>query len=82
MSMNMTASPIGVAMPAAASAKREGFLSRLYKAMISGRELQAQRVVRRYLANMSDAQLTDLGFTAEEIRRTRAAPQLPMSYWI
>ena len=82
MSMNMTASPIGVAMPAAASAKGEGFLSRIFKAMIAGREIQAQRVVRRYLANMSDAQLTDLGFTADEIRRTREAPQLPMSYWI
>lgn len=81
MSMNTTVAPhVGATISRDETVKGESFLSRLYKAIIAGREIQAQRVVRHYLANLSDAQLADLGFTAEEIRRTRT-PSLPVSYW-
>lgn len=63
------------------SVQSESLFSRFYKAIVTGRMLQAERIVSRHLANLSDAQLKDLGFTSDEIVQTRKASKLPVSYW-
>ncbi|MFZ4808268.1 MAG: DUF1127 domain-containing protein [Hyphomicrobiaceae bacterium] len=80
MSIQSTMAPhIGVATGSVREG--DGFFTRLYKAMIAGRQARAQRMVNTYLANLSDTQLNDLGFTADEIKHTRKAAGLPVSYW-
>jgi len=80
MSIQSTMTPhIGVqSVPAR---EGDGFFTRIFKAMMAGREIRAQRMINRYLANLSDTQLNDLGFTADEIKHTRKAAGLPVSYW-
>jgi len=80
MSIQSTMAPhIGVSSGPARES--EGFFARLFKAIIAGRQQRAQRMVDAYLANLSDKQLNDLGFTADEIKHTRKSVGLPVSYW-
>jgi hypothetical protein len=59
----------------------DGIFTSLWKGLIRARESQARRVVSRYLANLSDQQLQDLGFDAGQIAATRRTSKIPASYW-
>lgn len=65
-----------------AEPRRDSFLTRLVKAMTAAREAQARRYVASHLAVMSDERLSDIGFTADEIKAVRAEGQIPASYWL
>ena len=80
MSIQSSVTPLGGVgyLPARAG---DGIFSRFWKALARGRELQAQRIVARHLSTLSDQQLQDLGFTADEIASTRRMSKVPASYW-
>ena len=59
------------------SAPRKSF----YQRLLDSRMKQAQARLRAVFAHMSDEQLADLGFTADQIRDTRARGSLPSGYW-
>jgi uncharacterized protein YjiS (DUF1127 family) len=80
MSIQSSVAPHG-ALAGRGAREGDGLLTRVYKAIIRAREAQAQRLVQRHLSYMTDEQLNDLGFTPEEIHRTRVAGQAPVSYW-
>jgi hypothetical protein len=46
-------------------------LDRCHAGVVAGREAQAARLVRRHLAPYDDADLTRLGWTAEQIKSMR-----------
>ena len=56
---------------------RQGFFARLMEA----RERQGSARVRAVFERMSDAQLTDIGLDAAQIKHVRATGSLPASYW-
>jgi uncharacterized protein YjiS (DUF1127 family) len=79
MSIQMMAPSVGVATESVR--KGEGLISRIIASIVAAQEIRAKRVVARQLARMSDNQLQDLGFTAEEIRAARKTGGLPGTYW-
>lgn len=52
-----------------------------YQRLIDARMQQAQSRIRTIFANMSDAQLADIGFGADQIKAVRAKGTVPSSYW-
>jgi uncharacterized protein YjiS (DUF1127 family) len=79
MSIQMLAPSVGAATESVR--KGEGLFSRVIASIVAAQEVRAKRIVARQLARMSDTQLQDLGFTAEEIHATRKNGALPSSYW-
>jgi hypothetical protein len=65
------AAPALASNPTTASKLRSG-LGRFYSAWVKSREAQANRLVRRYLGQHDDAQLTRMGLTANEINGIRS----------
>lgn len=61
--------------------RKSGLFSRMLASMVAAREAQARRHVQNVLVQMSDLQLTDIGFTAEQIKAVRAEGRIPTSYW-
>ena len=83
ITMSITSAFLGSAdTMARAETRRPGLFARLIKALAAAREAQARRVVASHLATMSDDRLTDIGFTADEIKRVRAEGRIPASYWL
>lgn len=84
MTMSTTTAFLGSTAETIARAepRRPGLFARLIKAMTAAREAQARRFVASHLASMSDERLTDIGFTADEIKAVRAEGQVPASYWL
>lgn len=83
MTMSTTSAFLGSAAETVVREPRSsGIFSRLIKAMTAAREAQARRFVASHLASMSDERLTDIGFTADEIKAVRAEGQVPASYWL
>lgn len=83
MTMSTTSAFLGsTAETVVREPRSTGFFGRLIKAMTAAREAQARRVVASHLATMSDERLSDIGFTAEEIKAVRANGQVPSSYWL
>lgn len=52
-----------------------------YQRFIDARLRQGKAHASAVLARMSDAQLTELGLSAEQIREVRADGSVPMSFW-
>lgn len=52
-----------------------------YERLIEARMRQAQARLRPVFAKMSDAQLTDIGFNADQIRDVRAQGIASAHYW-
>ena len=61
----------------AKAAPRKGFFERL----IEARMRQAQARLRSVFAHISDAQLADIGFNADQIRAARAKSAASPGYW-
>jgi hypothetical protein len=70
------ASPTPVAKPAIAAAL-QSILGRFYSAMVKSRQAEADKLVRRYLGQHDDAQLTRMGCSADEIKAIRAPVAKP-----
>lgn len=79
--MSTTTATVGYgvapATTAAPSAPRKSF----YQRLLDARMKQAQARLRTVFAHMSDAQLADLGFTADQIRDVRARGAALSGYW-
>lgn len=71
-----TAAP-ATAKAAASATPRKNF----YQRFIDARLRQGKAHASAVLARMSDTQLTELGFSAEQIREVRATGSVPMSFW-
>ena len=67
----------GHATTAPAAAPRKSFFQRIVEA----RTLQGKSRVRATFARMSDSQLADIGFNADQIRHVRATGAIPASFW-
>lgn len=80
MSIQSSITPMG-AIGHAPTRTGDGFFASLFKSIVRAREAQARRVVSRYLAQMSDQQLADLGFTTDEVAAARRTAKIPVSYW-
>lgn len=52
-----------------------------YERLINARMQQAQSRIRGIFTRMSDAQLADIGLTADQIKAVRAKGTIPASYW-
>ncbi len=61
----------------AKAAPRKSFFERL----IEARMRQARARLRPVFAHMSDAQLTDIGFNADQIRDARTTGAVSTHYW-
>lgn len=72
----------GVATTEARSERRPGFFARAFERYMQARMRQGEAQVKRYLAHLSDPRLSDLGFTAEEIKVLRTEGRIPASYWV
>lgn len=59
------------------SAVKPSFFDRL----IAARTRQGESRVRSVFGRMSDGQLADIGFTADQIRQVRATGKIPAEYW-
>lgn len=57
--------------------KSGGWVQRVFDRLLAARETQAHRYLVDYLAGLSDARLTDLGYTGEQIRQIRVERRLP-----
>lgn len=53
----------------------------LYQRFIDARLRQGRAHAGAVLSRMSDDQLAELGFSAEQIREVRASGSVPMSFW-
>jgi hypothetical protein len=75
--INLTDLTDEFASPAASSppitAKLKATLANAYGALIKSRQSRADQLVRSYLGQHDDAQLTRLGFKADEIKTIRSA---------
>jgi hypothetical protein len=82
--MATTSSPMTYADPAAtttAAAPARGFFGRILDRFVQARIKHAQVQVQAYMAQLSDARLKDLGFTADETKALREKGAIPASYW-
>lgn len=59
------------------AAPRKSFYGRL----VDARMRQAQSRIRGIFGRMSDEQLADIGFSADQIRAMRAKGTVPTGYW-
>lgn len=76
--MSTTTATLGLdAAAAETSAPRKSF----YERLIDARMRQAQSRIRTIFARMTDAQLADIGFTANQIQSMRAKGCVPSGYW-
>lgn len=66
---------------AAASATESTPRKGLLQWLIKSRERQGEARVREVLARMTDTQLTDIGFSADQINQVRKTGVIPASYW-
>ncbi len=83
--MATTTSPMEYAGAAATTttttAPTRGFFGRMFDRFINARMQHAQVQVQTYLAQLSDARLKDLGFSADETKALREKGRIPASYW-
>jgi hypothetical protein len=63
------------------AAPARGVFGRMYDRIINARMHHAQVQVQAYLAQLSDARLKDLGFSADETKALREKGRIPASYW-
>jgi len=61
----------GTGALAGAGAKSAAFFRRAFQRFIEGQERRAAHVVRRYLAGLTDAHLTQLGYSPAAIKQLR-----------
>jgi hypothetical protein len=52
---------------------KPGIFHRIMQSIVAGQQRKANAIVRQYLASLSDAQLTDLGYGPVEIKAIRTA---------
>jgi hypothetical protein len=52
-----------------------------YERFIEARLRQGKAHARATLVRMSDGQLTELGFSADQIRELRATGSIPVTFW-
>lgn len=69
------ATATGTAAPA------RGFFGRMLDRFVQARMKHAQVQVGAFLAQLSDARLKDLGFTADETKALREKGRIPATYW-
>jgi hypothetical protein len=74
------ASPGPVSKPAIA-ATLHSILGRFYSAVVKSRQAEADKLVRRYLGQHDDAQLTRMGCSADEIKVIRAPISRPAAQY-
>jgi len=82
--MATTTSPMeyaGTAAPTKTAAPARGFFGRILDRVIEARIKQAEVQVQAYMAQLSDARLKDLGFSADETKALREKGAIPASYW-
>lgn len=83
--MATTTSPVDFAGSAPATttsaAPTRGIFGRFYDRLVNARMHHAQIHVQAYLAQLSDARLKDLGFSADETKAIREKGRIPASYW-
>jgi hypothetical protein len=82
--MATTTSPMeyaGTAATTTTTAPTRGFFGRMLDRAIQARVKHAQVQVQAYLAQLSDARLKDLGFTADETKALREKGAIPATYW-
>jgi hypothetical protein len=84
--MASTTSPMAYAgsaatTPTTTAAPARGFFGRMFDRFVQARMKHAQVQVGAYLAELSDARLKDLGFTADETKALRDKGRIPASYW-
>ena len=82
--MATTSSTMEYTRPAAtapAAAPARGFIGRMLDGFVQARMKHAEIQVGAYLAQLSDARLQDLGFTADETKALRDKGRIPASYW-
>ena len=70
-----TATTSKAAAPAASPRKS------FYQRFVDARLRQGKAHANAMLGRMSDTQLAELGFSAEQIREVRASGAVPMSFW-
>ncbi len=59
----------GASTVATEAAQRDGFFSRLIKAMVEAQQARAERVAFAGLAQLPESQLKEMGFSAEQITK-------------
>ena len=82
--MASTTSPMeyaGTAATTTTAAPARGFFGRMFDRFINARIKHAEVQVQMYLAQLSDARLKDLGFSADETKGLREKGRIPASYW-
>jgi hypothetical protein len=83
--MAITTSPMeypdSAATTTTTTAPTRGVFGRMYDRFINARMHHAQVQVQAYLAQLSDARLKDLGFSADETKALREKGRIPASYW-
>ena len=81
--MSQTTMSLGGVMPAEAGKSRlQAILANLGEKFAAAQQARADRLVRPYLARMSDGELTRLGFTSAEISKIRKDRHLPVVRWV
>ncbi|MGE0697780.1 MAG: hypothetical protein AB7O57_01660 [Hyphomicrobiaceae bacterium] len=75
--MSTTTATFGHAATTAAARPRKSFFQRL----IEARTRQGEARISATFERMSDAQLSDLGFSADQVRRLRATGKIPLDFW-
>ncbi len=60
---------VGASTAATKATQRDGFFSRLIKAMMEAQQARAERIAFAGLAQLPESQLKDLGYTAEQISK-------------
>lgn len=71
----------GSAATTTTAAPARGFFGRILDRFVQARMKHAQIQVGAYLAQLSDARLKDLGFTADETKALRDKGRIPATYW-
>ena len=81
--MSQTTMSLGGVMPAEAGKSRlHAILVTLGEKFVEAQQARADRLVRPYLARMSEGELSRLGFTSAQIGEIRKDRHLPVVRWV
>jgi uncharacterized protein YjiS (DUF1127 family) len=82
--MATTTTPVGFTAEtthAEAAPAKSGAFTRFFERLIQARIRSAELQVQRYLAQLSDERLKDIGFTGEDIEKIREKHYVQAVYW-
>jgi hypothetical protein len=81
--MSLSTMTLGRSLPAEEGKSRVGAaFSALGHSFVASQQARADRVVRPYLARLPEAELKQIGFTADEIAEIRQHRHLPVVRWV